>query len=252
MDYQPRWSFTQSENLEILEMDFNIMRLFTYRIPIDDGAAPNPFWGVCTLAICKPRIRSTAKKGDWVAGIGATRVEGNTEYSKKLVYAMKITEDPMPLDQYNGWCKEHLPEKIPDISLMDWRMHLGDCIYHDFDLGGNPQQRKGVHTEGNILRDIGGKNALVSKHFYYFGDRPIDIPDHLSGMVIQQQCHFSNKNDKYAVAFVNWIDALGLLPNELYGHPQIKLDLRKDINCRINSCGIREKDDSDEVLTAKC
>ena len=37
-------------------------QLFTYTIPIDDGAAPNPFRGMCSLAICKPRIRREAKK----------------------------------------------------------------------------------------------------------------------------------------------------------------------------------------------
>lgn len=37
--------------------------LFSYCIPYDDGAAPNPFWGLCTLAICKPRIRRAAKEG---------------------------------------------------------------------------------------------------------------------------------------------------------------------------------------------
>lgn len=46
------------------------MRLFSYCIPVDDGAAPNPFWGVCTLAICKPAIRRVAEVGDWIAGVG--------------------------------------------------------------------------------------------------------------------------------------------------------------------------------------
>ena len=36
-------------------------RLFTYCILVDDGAAPNLFWGVCTLAICKPAIRRAAQ-----------------------------------------------------------------------------------------------------------------------------------------------------------------------------------------------
>lgn len=31
--------------------------LYTYCIPYDDGAAPNPYWGICTLVICKPVIR---------------------------------------------------------------------------------------------------------------------------------------------------------------------------------------------------
>ena len=45
--------------------------LFTYCIPIDDGAAPNPYWGICTLVICKPVIRRVANVGDWVVGIGS-------------------------------------------------------------------------------------------------------------------------------------------------------------------------------------
>jgi len=46
-------------------------RLFSYTIPIDDGAAPNPFNGFCTLTICKPAIRRVARKGDWIAGLGS-------------------------------------------------------------------------------------------------------------------------------------------------------------------------------------
>lgn len=38
--------------------------LFSYCIPVDDGAAPNPYWGICTLVICKPRIRLAADIGD--------------------------------------------------------------------------------------------------------------------------------------------------------------------------------------------
>ena len=45
--------------------------LYSYTIPYDDGAAPNPYWGVLTLAICKPVIRRTAEIGDWVVGTGS-------------------------------------------------------------------------------------------------------------------------------------------------------------------------------------
>lgn len=48
-------------------------RLFSYTIPIDDGSAPNPFRGMCSLAICKPGIRRTAEEGDWVAGLGSKK-----------------------------------------------------------------------------------------------------------------------------------------------------------------------------------
>lgn len=59
-------------------------RLFTYTIPIDDGAAPNPFNGMCSLAICKPRIRSVAKPGDWIAGLGSKDAPSR-DLSRKLL-----------------------------------------------------------------------------------------------------------------------------------------------------------------------
>lgn len=40
------------------------MNIYSYVLRTDDGAAPNPFWGTCTLTICKPVIRRTAHIGD--------------------------------------------------------------------------------------------------------------------------------------------------------------------------------------------
>jgi hypothetical protein len=40
----------------------------------DYGFAPNPFFGVCTLATCKPKIRKAAAIGDWVVGTGSSRL----------------------------------------------------------------------------------------------------------------------------------------------------------------------------------
>lgn len=33
------------------------VNLFSYIVACDSGFSPNPFWGICTLACCKPRIR---------------------------------------------------------------------------------------------------------------------------------------------------------------------------------------------------
>ena len=46
------------------------MRIFSYALRYDDGAAPNPFWGICTLAIRKPSIRLAAEVEDWIIGLG--------------------------------------------------------------------------------------------------------------------------------------------------------------------------------------
>jgi Nucleotide modification associated domain 2 len=70
----------------------NLMsRLFTYTIPMDDGAAPNPFHGMCSLAICKPSIRRVAREGDWVGGLGSRNAPSG-DLGGRLVYAMLVQE----------------------------------------------------------------------------------------------------------------------------------------------------------------
>jgi hypothetical protein len=76
-------------------MTQSVPLLYTYTIPIDDGAAPNPFRGLCSLAICKPGIRRTARKGDWIAGLGS-----KTALSGRLVYAMRV-EEVLSLEEYD-------------------------------------------------------------------------------------------------------------------------------------------------------
>ena len=85
--------------------------LFTYTIPVDDGAAPNPFRGLCSLAICKPGIRRTAKKGDWIAGLGS-RTAPSGDLTGRLVYAMRI-EEVLSLEEYD--------RRAPGESQRTWR-----------------------------------------------------------------------------------------------------------------------------------
>ncbi len=73
--------------------------LFSYCIPYDDGAAPNPFWGLCTLAICKPRIRQSAKIGDWVVGTGSAASPVG-DVTGKVVYAILVTQK-MTMEDYD-------------------------------------------------------------------------------------------------------------------------------------------------------
>lgn len=47
------------------------MNLFSYIVARDYGFAPNPFPPYCTLATCKPGIRNSAQKGDWIIGLGS-------------------------------------------------------------------------------------------------------------------------------------------------------------------------------------
>ena len=198
------------------------MRLFSYCIPVDDGAAPNPFFGACTLAICKPVIRRVANIGDWVVGVGSKNVSG-IDYSGKIVYAMKVTQK-MTLEEYDSYCLKLLPNKIPNINHEDYKRQVGDCIYRYKE--GEIIQLSGVHNEHNVDTDLNGKNVLLSKHFYYFGDKCIDIPDEFKSIIKQGQGHKSNANDCLKQPFIIWLESQNFILNYLYGRPQIKLKFK--------------------------
>jgi len=190
-------------------------RLFTYTIPIDDGAAPNPFRGMCTLAICKPGIRRVAIKGDWVAGLGSKRAHSG-DLSGRLVYAMRV-EEILSLREYDQQAPKRWPHRIPNVHSADLSERLGDCIY-DFSSGA-PLQRHGVHDVGNVDTDLGGENVLISRDFYYLGSRAITLPDYLLPICVQGQGHRSDSNAPYFDEFVAWVRGLRLEPGQVHGWP---------------------------------
>ena len=219
--------------------------LYSYCIPIDDGAAPNPYWDTCTLAICKPVIRRVANIGDWIVGLGSKNSPIG-DIHNKIVYIMKIS-NKLTFAQYDEFCKTNLTKKIPVITNEDPIYHLGDCIY-DFSKYPNVEQRKGVHKEGNQPIDLGGKYVLLSDHFYYFGDKPYSLPKKFYAIIKDGQGHKSTFNDPYVLDFIAWLEKTNLQPNTLYGRPQIKIDLNKDREIVCKCAKIRkESDELDEL-----
>lgn len=201
--------------------------LFSYCIPVDDGAAPNPYWGVCTLAICKPKIRRAATEGDWVVGTGSRNVpgpggKGRLDLAGKIVYAMRVSQK-LKMEEYDRMTRELLPGKVPAWNNRDCRRRVGDSIY-DFSTGNPPEMRAPcVHGPENMTTDLGGEYVLLSDHFYYFGDRAIELVEHLYPILKQGQGHKSWSNQPYEAGFVTWIEGLGFEPNALHGNPQIDL-----------------------------
>ncbi len=98
------------------------MKLFSYVIARDYGFAPNPFFGCCTLATCKPNIRRVAEIGDWIVGTGsAARTRKGV-----LVLAMCVTET-MKFNEY--WEDIRFQQKKPRLSG-SIKQAFGDNIYH--------------------------------------------------------------------------------------------------------------------------
>jgi hypothetical protein len=211
--------------------------LFSYTLRFDDGVAPNPYWGICTLAICKPVIRRVAKVGDWIVGLGSKNSPLG-DISQKIVYIMKITKK-LSLKEYNDYCIKQLPNKIPDIYNKDHKRHLGDCIY-DFSNANKITLRESVHVHEDISTDLGGINALLSDNFYYFGNNPINLDDQFWLLIKSNQGHRSVSNNNIKKQFVEWFLSKGYERNKLYGLPQRKIDLLNKPDCK-TECSIKQK-----------
>jgi hypothetical protein len=70
-------------------------RWYVYKCVVDDGAAPCVDDGLLSLTICKPFIRSTAKKDDLIFAFGSN----NEQPANRLVYVAKVTRR-IPHGQY--------------------------------------------------------------------------------------------------------------------------------------------------------
>lgn len=196
-------------------------RLFSYCLRIDDGAAPNPFWGLCTLVICKPVIRRTASEGDWVVGVGSKNTPMG-DCSGKVIYAMQVSRI-VAMRDYEAFVRSECPEKVPDWHHRDGRRRVGDAVY---DFATNPPKvRASVHTNRNRRRDLGGEKALISNHFFYFGRAPEPLPADLLPIVRQGQGHQVKKNEPYVERFVGWVEGLGVTRNKVLALPQYDFPL---------------------------
>ncbi len=218
------------------------MKLYSYTLRYDDGAAPNPFWGVCTLAIRKPSIRLAAEVNDWVVGLGSASLL-KSDVSDHVIYAMKITSK-MTLEEYDQFCKTFVSKKKPDWRNRDYRMRMGDCIYNYIAGADNPKMRTGIHTEENIKKDLGGIYALISKQYYYFGDQPVKLPDSLRQIMYTAQGYQADANQEYVESFVNWIESLDIVPNKTLGEPRLKKQylLEKELQA---ICSMRDLEEDD-------
>lgn len=202
--------------------------LFSYVVRYDDGAAPNPYWGTCTLVICKPVIRRKACEGDWIVGLGSKTNPTKIDYSGKIVYAMKVTRKTTMRD-YDSYTREQLRNKIPVVPAdsrelkrdsRGWRLRLGDSIY-DFSHKRIPQ-RPGAHERENRTTDRSGENALLSSEFVYFGDKAIPLPHSLEGIRHENQGHRSRLNAEHLPAFLEWWEQnrKSFAANRVRGVPQ--------------------------------
>lgn len=150
--------------------------LYIYVVDRDFGFAPNPFHGYCTLATCKPKIRRHAQIGDWIMGVGGSRLKA----TGKSIYLMKVSEI-LTFNEYWSDARFHRKRPARNGSLV---MMVGDNIYHQepgsdswIQEDSHHSNSDGTTNQKNLERDTSAENVLVSNHFYYFGKSapPIDL-----------------------------------------------------------------------------
>lgn len=162
-----------------------MLSVYRYVIDHDLGLAPNPFWGYCTLAVCKPNIRKSKslKIGDWIIGTGSRALEKRLKkshgyYINKVIYAMEVSEI-LTFKEY--WNDPRFFVKRPNVNGSLARMY-GDNIYYPIDndwgqLNSAHSNSDGSMNADHLKKDLSGKNVLISNNFYYFGNNLIEVPE---------------------------------------------------------------------------
>lgn len=193
------------------------MDLYSYVVRYDSGFAPNPFFGFCTLATCKPPIRRVAQVGDWVIGSGSAAKK--VKRGGTLVYAMKISE-VLTFEDYFDDPRFH--RKKPNLHGSR-KQARGDNIYFKVDDGWSQldsfhTNKDGSPNSDHISRDTGVNRVLISNNFKYFGMDGPQIPAGLS-VGDRQLCHHGvgrrklsgeNPDEKVTIDnFIAWFDTVG-------------------------------------------
>lgn len=180
------------------------MTLYSYIVTKDGGFSPNPFFGYCTLACCKPTIRRTAKKDDWIVGL-SSKATGN-----RIVYFMQVDEI-LTFDEY--WRDSRFRKKRPKMKTDRARM-FGDNIYEPKPGGGyrqlpsahsKPKFRQGEDSETKEKDTIRGKRVLVATTFAYFGSQAKELPPELAALKIGRS-HRRHESPELLTAFRQFVN----------------------------------------------
>jgi len=189
-----------------------MLSVYTYVIDHDLGLAPNPFWGYCTLAVCKPKIRKSKslKTGDWIVGTGSVALEKRLkrppgQYINKIIYAMEVTEI-LTFEEY--WNDPRFFVKRPNVNGSLARKY-GDNIYYPINDDWGQLDSAHSNSDGSMnlkhrKKDLSGKNVLISNNFYYFGDNLIKVPNKFVELFKYGVGEKKNQ-DALAIDLINWI-----------------------------------------------
>jgi hypothetical protein len=178
------------------------MAYYSYKITRDYGFAPNPFFGYCTLACCKPHIRTKAQVDDWVIGTGAKA----NNLLNRLIFIMKVSEK-LSFEEY--WSDKRFRRKKPVINGSLVQIHGDNIYYKESDswcqLNSHHSLQDGKVNEENLKQDISGKFVLVSNQFIYLGKNNIEVPDEYKSLCSNLRDYYTISDTDLALNFIDLI-----------------------------------------------
>lgn len=180
-----------------------LVRLFSYVVRWDHGFAPNPFYGVCSVATCKPNIRKAACIGDYVLGTGSA----GRGLAGTVVFLMQVNEI-VTFDQY--WNDPRFIRRRP-VMNGSLQQRFGDNIYHR--QNGKWIQADSRHSQigskpnpDNLKRDTGKTDrVLLGQNFVYWGGEGPKIPAHFQDFIQAAPGHRAFFSEKDIERFLKWI-----------------------------------------------
>ena len=151
------------------------MKLYSYIVVSDNGYAPNPTGGVCTLAYCKPTLRRVAQPGDYIVGLAGSEYRkrvGSAGQDYPIIYAMRVTD-----------------------------------VIDSKELYFNERYRRHRSSDPNARAQVAKTNrALVSSDFIYWGGDGPPLPGDFSGLIKKGPGHKCNFSLEVVQAFIKWFE----------------------------------------------
>jgi hypothetical protein len=184
-------------------------KIFSYKLSRDYGFAPNPYHGICSLATCKPQIRSSAQIGDLVIGCGSITLG----FNECIIFAMRV-QAKVDFEEY--W--RNPAYSMKRVSLVGSKVQsYGDNIYHRegdswIQEDSHHSFADGVVNELNLGRDTNSPFVLLSSDFVYFGRSALPVPETLRDVggddLVPHGRNYRNTFSPEMVELVNgWFDS---------------------------------------------
>lgn len=197
------------------------MKLLKYVMTSDAGLAPNPFFGICSLALCTPNhMNARIYAGDWILG-HSCRATGN-----KLIYAMRVTKI-LTMPEYFSEFPEKRPN--PDGDAIE---RCGDNLY-DNASGKWRRLPSACHNEIGAFVQDQDRPVFLSEgeeNFWYFGgiDDPASrgFPDRFPELIKDRQGISYVHDEEVIDRFARWLKGYGR--SGLIGSPRDPVDYRPE------------------------